>query len=115
MKRTTGIILKIFIGIVLLVIVLLFTIPILFKEQIRTSVEQVINNSVNATVKFEDYKLGFFQNFPNLSFSLKELSVVGKDKFANDTLASFRSFNLVFNLSSLLKKSGYEVRSVIMY
>ena len=82
MKKTAGIILKIFLGFVLLMVVLLFTVPIIFKKQIRTKVEQVINESVNATVKFDDYKLGFFQDFPNLSFSMNNLSVVGIDKFA---------------------------------
>jgi hypothetical protein len=114
MKKTAGIIVKILLGIILLIFVLLFTVPIIFKEQIRTKVEQVINESVNATVNFEDYKLGFFRNFPNLSFSLNGLSVVGIDKFENDTLAGFKSFSLVFNLSSLLGDSGYEVKSIVM-
>ena len=114
MKKTVGIIVKILLGLILLILVLLVTIPIIFKEQIRTRVEQVINKSVNATVKFDNYKLGFFKNFPNLSFSMNKLSVVGKDKFANDTLAGFNSFNLVFDLSSLFKKTGYEVKSIIM-
>ena len=114
MKKAAGIIIKIFLGIVLLILVLLFTIPIIFKKQIKTKVEQVINESVNATVKFEDYKLGFFKDFPNLSFSLKDVSVVGVAKFENDTLAAFKSFDLVFNLSSLFKKTGYEVKSIMV-
>src|SRR5450759_586013 len=114
MKKSIGIIVKILLGIILIILVLLFTVPILFKEKIRTKVEQVINESVNATVKFEDYKLGFFRNFPNLSFSLNGVSVVGTDKFENDTLAGFKSFNLVFKLSSLFKKSGYEVKSIVI-
>jgi len=114
MKRIAGKIVKILLGIILLIIVLLFTIPILFKQQIKSKVEQVINESVNATVQFNDYKLGFFRNFPNLSFSLKGLTVVGLDRFENDTLVGFKSFDLVFNLSSLFSKSGYEVKSIIM-
>jgi vacuolar-type H+-ATPase subunit H len=114
MKKIAGAIIKILVGIILLILVLLFTIPILFKDKIRTKVEQVIAGSVNATVKFEDYKLGFFRNFSNLSFSLNGVSVVGVDEFKNDTLAGFKSFSFVFNLSSLFKKSGYEVKSVIV-
>jgi hypothetical protein len=114
MKKSAGIIIKIFFGIVLLILVILFTFPIIFKKQIKTKVEQTINSSVNATVKFEDYKLGFFRNFPNLSFSLSNVSVVGVTKFQNDTLAAFRSLDLVFNLASLFKKSGYEVKSVLV-
>ncbi len=114
MKKISGIIFKILLGFVLLILILLFTVPLLFKEKIRTKVEQAINKSVNASVKFEGYKLGFFRNFPNLSFSLKGVTVVGIDKFENDTLAGFKSFNLVFNLASLLKNSGYEVKSIVV-
>jgi len=101
-------------GFILLVLLLLFTVPVLFKDKIKTKVEQVINESVNAQVKFDGYKLTFFKNFPNLSFSLNNVSVTGIDKFEGDTLAAFRSFDLVFNLASLLGSSGYEVKSVIL-
>jgi len=114
MKKAAGIIVKILLGFILLILILLFTLPIIFKEQIRTKVESVINESVNASVKFDDYKLGFFRNFPNLTFSLNGVSVVGIDKFEGDTLAGFKSFNLVFNLSSLLGDSGYEVKSIVV-
>jgi hypothetical protein len=114
MKKTAGIIVKILLGIILLILVLLFTVPLIFKKQIKVKVEEAINKSVNATVKFEDYKLGFFKDFPNLAFTLKEVSVVGVKTFQNDTLAAFRSLDLVFNLSSLFKKSGYEVKSVVI-
>ena len=114
MKKVAGIILKVLLGLILLILILLFTVPVLFKDKIRTKVEQVINESVNAKVKFDDYKLGFFKDFPNLAFSLNNVSVVGINKFENDTLAGVKSFNLVFNLSSLLKKSGYEVKSILI-
>jgi hypothetical protein len=114
MKKIVSIFAKIIAGIILLILVLLFTVPILFKEKIKTKVVEVINSSVNATVKFDDYKLGFFRNFPDLTFSMNGLSVVGINKFDKDTLAAFQSFNLVFNLSSLFGKSGYEVKSIII-
>ena len=114
MKKTFGLVSKIFLGLIIVILVAMFTLPIIFKEQIRTKVEQVINESVNANVQFDDYKLGFFKNFPNLSFSLNGLSVTGIDQFEGDTLAGFNSFSLVFNLGSLFSKSGYEVKSVIM-
>jgi hypothetical protein len=114
MKKSLGILAKIIIGLVLLILVLLFTIPVIFKEKIRVTAENAINESVNATVKFHDYNLSFFRNFPNLAFSMKDLSVVGAGKFSGDTLAGFRSFSLVFNLASLIGKGGYEVKSIVM-
>jgi hypothetical protein len=114
MKKTARWIVKLFLGIILLILVMLFTIPVIFKKQIRNKVEQVINESVYATVRFDNYKLGFFRDFPNLSFSLNGVSVVGIGKFQADTLAAFKSCDLVLNLSSLFKKSGYEVKSIII-
>lgn len=114
MKKAVSIVLKVISGLIILILILLFTIPVLFKDKIRTSVEKIIEGSVNANVKFEDYNLSFFKNFPNLAFSMENLSVTGKGEFEGDTLAGFNSFNLVFNFSSLFKKSGYEVKSIIM-
>jgi len=114
MKKIVNILLKVIVGLILLIIILLFTVPIIFKKQIKTKVENVINGSLNAKVIFSDYKLGFFKNFPNLSFSLQNLYVVGINKFDKDTIAGFKSFDLVFNVGSLLGKSGYEVKSMII-
>ena len=79
-------------GLILLILILLFTVPLLFKDKIKAKVEQIINESVNAKVNFEDYKLGFFRNFPNLTFSLDNVSVAGIEKFENDTLAVMQFF-----------------------
>jgi len=114
MKKITGILLKIILGLILLILILIFTVPVIFKDKIKVKIEQVINESVNAKVNVEDYKLGFFRNFPNLTFTLDNVTVAGIDKFANDTLASFETLNLVFNLKSLFKKTGYEIKSVVI-
>ena len=114
MKRAFGISLRVLLGLLLVIIILIFTLPILFKDKIKTKIEQAISESVNAKVSFGDYKLGFFRDFPNLSFSLGNLSVTGIGKFENDTLAGVKSLNLVFNLPSLFKKTGYEVKSIII-
>lgn len=112
MKKKTYLILKILGGLLLAILVILFTVPVIFKDKIRTTIEKTINESVNAQVRFGDYRLGFFRNFPNITFSIDDLTVTGIDKFENDTLIDFRSLNLVLNLPSLFKKSGYEIRSV---
>ncbi|MGB8491995.1 MAG: AsmA-like C-terminal region-containing protein [Bacteroidales bacterium] len=114
MKKTAAILLKSVLGLILLVLILLFTLPVIFRDKIKEKVVQVINGSVNARVSFTDYKLGFFRHFPSLTFSLDNVSVTGVGKFENDTLAGFRSASLTFNLASLFAKSGYEVKSVLI-
>lgn len=114
MKKAAGIVIKVLAGLIILILVAMFTITVIFKEKIRTKVESVINESVNARVTFGGYNLSFFRNFPNLSFSLKEIYVEGIGPFEGDTLAGFRSLSLVFNLGSLLGSSGYEIKSIIL-
>ncbi len=114
MKKIIKALLKVILGLILFILILLFTVPVIFREKIKTKVESVINESVNAKVTFSDYKLTFFRNFPDLSFSLKNMYVTGVEKFQGDTLAGFRSFDLVFNLGSLLGSKGYEVKSLVI-
>ncbi|HVN57354.1 MAG TPA: AsmA-like C-terminal region-containing protein [Bacteroidales bacterium] len=114
MKKIVKTVVKVLLGLILFILVLLFTVPVIFKGKIKTKIESVINESVNAKVTFSDYKLTFFRNFPNLSFSLKDMYVAGVGKFEKDTLAGFRSFDLVFNLGSLFGSKGYEVKSIIL-
>lgn len=114
MKKTVKTLLKILAGLILTLCLLAFVIPLIFRDKIKSTLEKTINESVNARVTFSDYKLGFFRNFPNLTFSLEDVSVTGISQFEKDTLAGFRSFNLVLNLPSLLSKSGYEIRSAVI-
>ena len=114
MKRALKVSLITILSVIALFLALMLAFPVFFKEKIKEKVEQVINESVNAKVSFGDYRLGFFRNFPNLSFSLDNLTVAGIDKFEKDTLASVRSLNLVFNLSSLFSKTGYEIKTIIV-
>jgi len=114
MKKVSGIVLKIFLGLILALVILLFAIPVIFRDKIKTKVEKAVNESVNAKVNIGDYKLGFFRDFPNLTLSLEDFSLSGIDRFEGDTLLQCKSLGLVFNLGSLFKKSGYEIKSVVM-
>ncbi|SDD21297.1 AsmA family protein [Williamwhitmania taraxaci] len=112
MKKFLKIFLKslgIFLGVVILAMIL---IPLLFKSQIISKAESVINENVNATVTFSDVSLSLFRDFPNLSIALKDLSVVGIDKFKDDTLVAFSSFNLSVNLGSVISGDQIKVNSI---
>ena len=76
-------------GIVLLVLlVLLFTLPFLFKDKIKAKLDSEIAKSINAKVYYDTdkFSLSIFRNFPNLTLSLGNFGMVGKaDGFAGDT------------------------------
>lgn len=105
--RTLGILL-------LVVLILLITLPFILKSKLGTIAKNVINENVEAVVDFKDLKVSLIRDFPNIRLSLKDLSVVGKDKFAGDTLAKIESFDVTINIMSYFKKDEIDVRRVIL-
>lgn len=98
----------------ILIVAAALIIPFAFKDKIRAKLESQISSTVNAEVKFEDYKVSLFRAFPNVAFTVSDLSITGVGSFQGDTLAFVKSLDLVFNLKSLFSDNGYEMKSVII-
>lgn len=88
------------------------TIPLVFKKEIVAKVKSVINDKVNAKVDFAEFDLSLLSSFPNLGIKLNNLTVVGTDSFAKDTLADIKQLQLNLNLMSVIKGKTYEICSV---
>ena len=100
------------IGIVLgVLIILIFLAPILFKGPIEKAIKKSINNNVNATVSWEELDLSLYKSFPDALVTLKNLSVINKETFAGDTLASGEEIKLSMDIPQLFK-SGDEPLSI---
>jgi hypothetical protein len=99
-------------SLLILVIAALLIIPTLFKDNLLDYSKKLINEQVNAKVDFADLNLSFLSSFPNLSISLEKLSVIGVDKFADDTLASIRTINLSVNWWDFLFEGNIDVRKI---
>jgi hypothetical protein len=98
------------IGVLLvLLVVLLFATPFLFKDKINARVKEEINNQLNAQVDYGDFSLSLIRSFPNFSFSLNDLSVVGKGEFKGDTLTYIPNFNFTIDLMSVIKGDKYKL------
>ncbi|AKD02802.1 AsmA-like C-terminal region-containing protein [Pontibacter korlensis] len=78
-------------------------VPLLFKDKIKQTLDKEIAKNINAQVIYEtdDVSLSLFRDFPNLSLGVENLSVIGKDSFATDTLARISSFRMGLNLFSV--------------
>ena len=57
-------VLKWSISIFLVLLLVLTTIPFLFKDKMVKMVSNIINSNVNATVTFQETDLSLFRNFP---------------------------------------------------
>ncbi|WAC39140.1 AsmA-like C-terminal domain-containing protein [Pedobacter sp. SL55] len=106
---------KVLITIAIVFAVLLISaaaVPYLFKDQIVAKVKSVINEKVNAKVDFKEFDLTLIRSFPKMGIRLNDLTVVGVDSFAQDTLANIKQLQLDLNLMSVIKGETYEINAV---
>src|SRR5688572_4516573 len=97
-------------GITLIALIgILLLVPILFKSHITNLVKKEINKSVNAKVDFKDVRLSLFRHFPRISITLDDLTVIGMNDFANDTLIMVSSADATVNLFSVIKGNDIKV------
>lgn len=106
--------LKIFGIILALLLASMIILPMVFKGKIVEIVKTEINNSVNAKVDFEDFSLSLFRSFPDFSFGIEGLSVVGNQPFENDTLTYIKKIYLTLDLSSVFSGETYEIKSILI-
>ena len=106
--------LKITALILIILMAVAFAIPILFKKQIAELVKKEINKSLTAKVDFRDVSLSLFRHFPKVSISLEELSVIGTNEFAKDTLISAKTVDASVNLISVIKGKDIKVSGVFL-
>lgn len=92
------------VGIVLLLIVLaLFSIPFLFKDQIKAKITDAINEKVDAKISFEEADLSLFRSFPQANVSIEKLLIINKAPFEGDTLIALGQINLKMSVKELFK------------
>lgn len=100
-------------GISILVLLLLaFIIPIIFKKQVQALVKKEINKQLNATVDFKDVSLSLFRHFPKVTISIKGLTLVGKGEYAADTLLAAPKLDITAGLFSVLKGKDIKVNAL---
>jgi hypothetical protein len=90
-----------------------FTLPILFKGKIVSAVKSGINKNIEAKVDFKDVSLSLFRHFPQLSVSLENIAVTGLGVFVKDTLVSAPSIDASVNFMSLF--TGKDIRIKGLY
>jgi len=98
--------------IVLIIIALMIILPFVFEGKITEIAKKEINNSLNATVDFDDIDLSLIKNFPNFTLGIDGLTVVGKTEFENDTLASIENISVTIGLFSVIRGDNYEVKRI---
>jgi hypothetical protein len=98
----------------LVIIVLLILLPIIFKDKIVALVKEEANKNLNAKVDFGEFDLSIFSSFPDFRFKINNVSVVGVDDFAGDTLAFIPLLSADVNLKSVISGGPYGINSILI-
>ena len=97
------------IGIIFVVLILLLvSIPFLFKNTIKEKIMEKVNESVDAQISFTDFSLSLFKNFPDATVEVGGLKVINNAPFDGDTLAYVGNFSAKVNLKDILFKKDNE-------
>jgi hypothetical protein len=96
-----------------ILLILLITLPFLFKSKIETLVKQEVNKQVEATVDWSKFSLTFFRGFPDLSVNMHGLTVIGTPPFDGDTLMTLGRFELRVSPFTAFKKEVV-VKSILL-
>lgn len=100
-------------GIALAVILsIMIVLPFAFKGKISGIIQKQANKRLLAKVTFTDLSLNLFRNFPNITASLSNLSVVGIDSFAKDTLVYADKIELAIDFRRLISKEGVSIKKI---
>lgn len=93
-------------GITLLVLIaLIVALPLFLQGKIEEIIKTKVNNSINATLDFEDANLSLLKSFPNANVELTNLSLVNKAPFEGDTLFSSSDIELAMSIKELFKSA----------
>ena len=106
-------ILKIFLVLVFLILIALISIPLFFKAQLMRKAKEIVNEQVIARVDWENFSVSLFSGFPDLKITMKDLSVVGVEKFEGDTLMAFDEFSVKISLTGILS-GKVKVKSILL-
>lgn len=91
-------------GVIFFLLISAVAVPFLFKDQIIQRINRELDNSLNAQVYYDpdEISISLLRHFPNVSATIGDFGIVGKDEFAADTLIQVDELDLAFNLKSII-------------
>lgn len=105
-------IILVIVSIFVLLLIAAIVLPIIYKDKIIAMVKTEINNNVNAKVDFKSFDLTLISSFPDFTISLNNLSVVGINEFAGDTLTAIDELSATVDVMSVIKGDKISIEGI---
>ncbi len=102
--------------VIVLVVASAIILPIVFKDKIKTKVDEEIAKTINADVIFDvnNFSLSVFRNFPNITVQIKELGVFNRAPFEGVPLFVVERFDVEINLKDVLFGEQLHVKGITL-
>lgn len=104
-------ILKIFAGLLLLVLVALWLLPGLYEQRVGERVRSTAAAVLGGELRFDQVDLGLLRSFPHLTLILRRATLVGGETFAGDTIATAERLSAMIGAGVLFGRP-IEVRAL---
>ncbi len=101
-------------AIVLLIIGTLAVLPFIYKDKLLAKVKTTLNKQINAKIDFSDFKVSLFSQFPRVEIELQNISLIGINEFAHDTILSASSISTNVSLMDLLRSKDLELNRLLI-
>lgn len=88
-------------GLLSISLITLITIPYLFKSQIKSGLQELVNTHIRGELKFNDVNISFFTHFPSLTASIQEVQLKGSLPYQDSTLLEAKEVSLGIDFMSL--------------
>ncbi|MBR9853677.1 MAG: AsmA-like C-terminal region-containing protein [Algicola sp.] len=93
-------------GITLLILLaIIIAVPLFLQGKIEDIIKTKVNNSINATLDFEEADLSLLKSFPYANVGLTNLALVNKAPFDGDTLFASSEIELSMSIKELFKSA----------
>lgn len=86
--------------------------PLIFKDDLIALVKEEANNNINAKLDFGDIGLSMFENFPDFTLTIDDITVVGNDPFDGVVLADIEELKLSLDVMSVINGEKIEINTV---
>ena len=90
----------------------IIAIPFFFKDKINVLLKEQINKELKVSVDYSEYDLTILSSFPDFKFVLKDLVVIGEDKFEGDTLAMMKELNFNLDAKKIYQEQKLQIHTI---
>ena len=103
---------KVFLFFIILLVLLIgaaVAFPFFYADQIKERIILEVNKELNAEVSLKDVKLSLLKSFPDLNIEVVDLTILGKETFAQDTLFQSSKIKTSVDLKTWWNSNVYQL------